>query len=171
MDFFKTVAERHSYRSKFKAAEVPESDVVKIIDAGLRAPSGCNAQTTSFIVVVNKQLREEIAKIFNSDNLATAPVIIVVTTKKITFDFGLDFELEDYGAAVENILLAVTAMGYASLWLDGGTRLGGTDSALAKLLDVPADLQIRTIMPIGVPENPGKQAARKPFDERVTWKR
>lgn len=171
MNFFKAVAERHSYRSNFKAVDVPERDIIKIIDAGIRAPSGCNAQTTSFIVVANKQLREEIAKIFKSDSLTTAPVIIVVATKKVTFDFDLDFELEDYGAAVENILLAATALGYASLWLDGGTRLGGTNSALAELLDVPSDLQIRTIMPIGVPENPGKQAARKPFDERVTWKR
>ncbi|MCL2421593.1 MAG: nitroreductase family protein [Defluviitaleaceae bacterium] len=172
MDFFKAIEARHSYRGAFEDTVVPDADLIKIVDAGIRAPSGCNAQTTSFMVVTNPALRGKIAEIFDhSEILTTAPAIIVAYTKKVTFDFGLDFELEDYGAAIENILLAATAMGYASLWLDGGTRLGGTDTALAKLLDIPVDMQVRTVMPIGVPKNPGMQAPRKAFDERVVWKR
>ena len=172
MDFFKVIEQRHSYRGAFEDTKVPEGDLIKILDAGIRAPSGCNAQTTSFIVVTNPELIGEIAKLFdNREVLATAPAIIAAFTKKVTFDFGLDFELEDYGAAIENILLAATALGYASLWLDGGTRLGGTDTALAKLLDIPKDMQVRTVMPVGVPKKAGKQAPRKSFDERVQWKR
>lgn len=171
MNFLEAAEKRYSHRGAFLPTNVPDDDLAKIVDAGLRAPSGCNAQTTSFIVVTNPDLREEISKLFNSEAVSTAPAIIVAYTKKVTFDFGLDFELEDYGAAIENVLLAATALGYASLWLDGGTRLGGTDDKLAKLLDVPDDQQIRTIMPIGVPKEVGKQAPRKPADERVTWKK
>jgi len=171
MDFFKAIEARHSYRGPFEDTAVPEADLIKILDAGIRAPSGCNAQTTSFMIVTNPVLRDKIAKLFNRETIATAPVIVVAFTKKVTFDFGLDFELEDYGAAIENILLAVTALGYAALWVDGNTRLDGKDAALAKLLDVPEDMQVRTVIPIGVPKNPGKQAPRQSFDERVTWRR
>ena len=171
MDFFTVITERHSFRGQFKDTPVPEPDLTKILDAGLRAPSGCNAQTTSFVVVTNKELRGKIAELFNSECITTAPAIIVAYTKKVKFDFGLDFELEDYGAAVENILLAATALGYASLWVDGSTRLDGKDAALAELLDIPSGYTIRTILPVGIPKEPGKQAARKPFEERVVWKK
>jgi len=169
MDFFKAVEERHSYRGPMESAPIPEDDLIKIVDAGIRAPSGCNGQTTSFIIVTNADTRGEIAKIFNNEALSSAPAIIVMYTKKHTFDFGLDFELEDYAAAVQNILLAATAMGYGSLWLDGQTRLDGNDAALSKLLGIAQDLQVRTVIPIGVAKNPGKQAPRKAFNERATW--
>jgi nitroreductase len=171
MDFFKVIESRHSYRSAYTDAGVPESDLIKILDAGIRAPSGCNAQTTSFIMVTNPELRSQIAKILTAQPISTAPALIIVTTEKVTFDFGLDFELEDYGAAVENILLAATALGYASCWYDGMTRLGGVDEALAKLLGVSPDKQVRSILPIGVPANQGAQAGRKPFNDRVDWRR
>ena len=170
MDFFTTVEARYSHRTAYTNAPVPKEDIVKIVDAGLRAPSGCNAQTTSFVVVTNPDLRAQIAELLPKDAIRTAPVLIIGVTEKVRFNFGLDFEVEDYSAAVENILLAATALGYASCWYDGQTRQDGRGEAIAKLLGVPEGKMVRTILPIGVPEAVGKQAARKAFDERVVWK-
>ena len=169
MDFFTAVESRYSHRTAYTSAPVPKDDIIKILDAGLRAPSGCNAQTTDFIVVTNADLRGKLANIISSDAIRTAPVLIIGVTEKVTMSFGLDFEIEDYSAAVENILLAATAMGYASCWFDGQTRLEGNDAAIAKLLGIPVTKAVRTILPIGVPKVIGKQAARKPFNERVQW--
>ena len=170
MDFFTAVEQRYSHRTAYTSAPVPKEDLIKILDAGLRAPSGCNAQTTSFIVVTNPDLRRQIAELLPAEAILTAPALIIGITEKVTFDFGLDFEVEDYSAAVENILLAATALGYVSCWYDGSSRLDGRDAAIAKLLDVPEGKQVRTILPIGVPEVVGIQAKRKAFDERVMWK-
>ena len=170
MDFFEAIKSRHSYRAAYADKPVPEADLIKILDAGIRAPSGCNAQTTSFILVTNAEMRAKIAAIFDVEPVRTAPALIIAVTEKLTFDFGLDFELEDYGASVENILLAATALGYASCWWDGMTRLGSAD-ALAELLEVPLGKQVRTILPIGVPLKQAVQAPRKPFDERIDWRR
>ena len=171
MDFFEVIEKRHSYRGAYTDKDVPEADLIKILDTGIRAPSGCNAQTTSFILVTNAELRSQISKLIGSRAVETAPALIIVATKKVTFDFGLDFEIEDYGAAVENILLAATALGYASCWFDGMTRLNGVCEAIAKILDVPPEKQVRCILPIGIPLNQGVQAGRKPFAERVDWKK
>ena len=176
MDFFKAIESRHSYRGAYTNDPVPENDIIKILDAGLRAPSGCNTQTTSFIIVTNPEMRAKIANTLPNDMTKTAPVLVIGVTEKVTFEWGLDFEIEDYGAAVENILLAVTALGYASCWLDGQTRIGKVGDvlicdALADMLDVPKNKTVRTILPIGVPASQGKQPARKPFDERVRWVR
>jgi len=171
MDFFTAIENRHSYRGKYLEKPVPEADLLRIADAGLRAPSGCNEQTTNLVVVTNPELRAKIAGILSHDSIRTAPALIIVTTRYHKFDFGLAFELEDYAAAVENILLAATASGYASCWFDGMVRSEGRDKAIAELLSVPGDYNVRCILPIGVPETTGKQAPRKPFGERVVWKK
>ncbi|MCL2055662.1 MAG: nitroreductase family protein [Oscillospiraceae bacterium] len=170
MDFFTVIENRHSYRGAYTDSPVPKSDLEKIADAGLRAPSGCNEQTTSLIVVTDAALREKIAGVLDHKSVRSAPALIIVTTRYHKFDFGLAFELEDYAAAVENILLAATAMGYASCWFDGMVRTGGRDKAIAEILGAAEDENVRCILPVGVPAQIGKQAPRKPFDERVTWK-
>jgi len=170
MNFFDIVAARYSHRTKYTSAPVPEADLQKIITAATQAPSGCNAQTTYFTVVTNPALLAGLAEIIKSDATRTAPAMIVVSTEKVTFDFGLDFEVEDYAAAVQNILLSATALGYASCWYDGMSRLNGHDKKIAGLLNIPETRQVRTILPIGVPETTGKQAGRKPVEQRVEWK-
>ena len=169
MNFFDLVAARYSHRTKYTSAPVPEADLTKIITAATQAPSGCNAQTTYFTVVTNPALLAKLADVIQSDATRTAPAMIVVSTKKVTFDFGLDFEVEDYAAAVQNILLSATALGYASCWYDGMSRLNGNDKKIAKILDIPATQQVRTILPIGVPETAGTQAKRKSLAERVKY--
>jgi len=170
MNFFEIVAARYSHRTKYTSAKVSEVDLTKIITAATQAPSGCNAQTTYFTVVTSPVLLAKLAEIIQSDATRTATAMIVVSTEKVTFDFGLDFEVEDYAAAVQNILLSATALGYASCWYDGMSRLNGNDKAIAKLLDIPETRQVRTILPIGVPETVGSQAGRKPIEQRVEWK-
>ena len=88
MDFFKVIELRHSYRSTYKSDTVPESDLIKIVDAGIRAPSGCNAQTTNFIIVTNTELRAKISEILPNEMTKTAPALIIVISEKVTFNFG-----------------------------------------------------------------------------------
>jgi len=171
MDFFEAAAKRYSHRANYTNAPVPEADLVKIVTAGLQAPSGGNKQTTDFIIVTNPDIRRELSNILVCDAIRTAPAIIVGLTKYDPFDFGLAFEVEDYSAAVQNILLAATALGYASCWFDGTTRLDGRDKKMATLLGVAENYSVRTLLPIGVPENHGLPASRKPFSERVRWVR
>ncbi|MCK4343353.1 MAG: nitroreductase family protein [Phycisphaerae bacterium] len=51
MDVFEAIAKRHSYRGPFKDQPVPRADLQRIVQAGLQAPSGKNAQTTTFVIV------------------------------------------------------------------------------------------------------------------------
>ena len=51
MSMIEIIQKRRSYRGKFKPTPVPREDLIKIMQAGLAAPSGCNKQTTSLIAV------------------------------------------------------------------------------------------------------------------------
>jgi nitroreductase len=67
--------------------------------------------------------------------------------------------VEDGAAAVENMLIAATALGYGSCWLEGYSLQ--FEDRIKVLLGVPSALRLLTLIPIGVPAeapNPDKKA-------------
>jgi nitroreductase len=167
MEFFEVIRKRHSYRGSFQPLAVPEEDIHAIMEAGLRAPSGYNQQTTSFIVVTDADLRKKIAELVPTAALKTAPVIVIPVSKHQVTHENLAFEIEDYAASVENIMLAITAKGYAGVWMDGDVKLNNVRERLGELLHVPEDRTVRAIIPFGVPEEEWQQKEKKAFEERV----
>lgn len=170
MDFFETVNKRGSYRSRFKDIAIPDEDIRKILGAALKAPSGYNLQSTSFVVVTDEKLRKQIAELMPSEATETAPAIIVVVSERIEAD-GFCFEIVDYGAAAQTLWLAATAMGYATVWMDGDTNTDGNNDKIREMLNLPAGKTVRTIMPMGILEEEVVQNSRKPFEERVSYNR
>ena len=57
---------------------------------------------------------------------------------------GLRFEVIDYGAAVQTLCLAITAMEYATVWMDGDATAEGNREILKKLLAVPEQKTVET---------------------------
>ncbi len=175
MEFFEVVEKRASYRSAFAEQEIPNEDIRKIVTAGLCAPSGYNFQTTSFVIVRDAEIRRQLAELLPTPAVRTAPVILVaVSEKKINEAKGaahFAFDTQDYAAAVENIMLAIVAMGYAGVWMDGMTRMDKKDAEIASLLHLPKGKTVRSIIPFGVPTKDVPQKEKKPFEERVVWDR
>ncbi len=172
MDFFEAIARRHSYRGAFEPQRVPREDLRAIVQAGIQAPSGYNGQSTSFVVVDSEPLVARIAAITENTTVAGAPALIaVVMDPGATADRKFCFGVEDYAAATENMLLAITALGYASVWLDGALRSEGRAAAVGELLGVPPDREVRVILPVGVPAEAHRQKEKKPFAERASFNR
>lgn len=169
MELFEAFAERHSYRGEFKNMPVPREDLAKIVEAGILAPSGCNAQTTSFAIVDDPLLLAEIRKLISMAAVQTAPAMIAVISQGQSTYRGMSFEVQDYAAAVENMLLAISGLGYASVWLDGVLRTGGIAAKIASLLNVPQgkNMAVTVILPVGVPGEKGRQNERLPFEQRA----
>ena len=168
MDFFDVVNKRGSYRGAFENKAVPDEDIRKILEPALKAPSGYNMQSTSFVVVTDGSLRKQISELMPSEATETAPVIIVVVSQRIEAD-GYCFETEDYGAATEAICLGVTAMGYATVWMDGDTNTDGNSEKIGELLGLPEGRRVRTILPVGLPVKEVKQNSKKSYEERVSY--
>jgi nitroreductase len=170
MELFEAFEKRHSYRGPFTDAFVPRDDLRAIVQAGLLAPSGKNLQTTEFIIVDEPGLLERIAEM-NPANAAMrdakAYVVCVIDKNAASAYEGFSFQVEDCAAAVENMLLAVTGLGYASVWIDGWLRAGGRAERIAELLGVPPHKQVRILLPVGVPAELRGQPEKKPFEERA----
>ena len=170
MEFFETVANRHSYRGPFTDQGVDPDDLRKIVQAGLDAPSGMNKQTTSFVIVNEPELVSQIAEMHESNKAfrqAKAFIVCLIDAEPEAIYAGDHFQVEDCSAAVQNMLLAVTAMDYAAVWIDGWLRTDGHAEAIGKLIGAPSGKVVRIILPVGVPEYPARGPEKKPFDQRV----
>jgi nitroreductase len=170
MDIFQTIANRHSYRGVFKDEAVKRDDLTKIVQAGLDAPSGCNAQTTEFVIVDNSELVSKINKMSESNKAvqtAKAYIACIVNKKPEPVYQGKAFEIEDCAAAVENMLLAITALGYASVWIDGWLRAEDRNEIISKMLGVNENKIVRIILPIGIPAEPVVAREKKLFSQRA----
>ena len=69
MDLFDAIANRYSYRGEFTDAPVPRADLEKIVQAGIQAPSACNEQVASFVIVDDPPLLRQIAEILGKAGL------------------------------------------------------------------------------------------------------
>ena len=171
MELFEAIGKRHSYRGPFTDAPVPEEDLRRIVQAGIQAPSGKNEQTASFVILNDPALVRQAAEIINRPACQTARAMIVcVTDPRPTF-YGHSFHAEDCAAAVENMLLAITALGYATVWLDGVLRLDDVADRLAALLGVPSGKIVRIVLPLGVPAEAVAQKEKLPFETRAWFNR
>jgi hypothetical protein len=69
------------------------------------------------------------------------------------------------------MLLAITALGYASVWLDGVLRRDGVAAQINRLLAVPPGKGVRILLPVGVAATPGEQREKLPFGNRAWFNR
>lgn len=100
MDTIDSIFTRHSYRGRYTDQAVPHEQLETIMQAGLAAPSGC-------ITVDAPDVAE------------SSPAMIFVLSRPIKAYRDRCFAVQDYGAAIENMLLAIHAPCYASCRHEG----------------------------------------------------
>ena len=160
MDLFEAIEKRSSVRT-FAPTEVSEEHLLKIADAGRRAPSGGNRQPLQFILIRQTGTLKALEKVQACYATASAAVAIVADPAVSRW------WLEDASAAAENMLLAIQALGYASVWVEG-TLLKQEDFA-KKLLGVPPEKKFVILLPVGKAPQETPQADRKPLQD-VLWR-
>ena len=159
---------RHSYRGKYKQDKVSREHLKMIMEAGLAAPSGCNKQTTSLIAVDDPEVMDKLKLEIDPPVASDAPAMICVLTQRINAYRDRCFATQDYAAAIENMLLAITALGYQSCWYEGHItdedRIG---DKLAKILGVPDEYELVCILPVGIAEDEMILPKKRDFEERA----
>ena len=168
MDLFDAIHARRSYRGRFRATPVPREDLARIMEAGLAAPSGCNKQTTRLIAVDDPDLLARLRAVIDPPVGETAPAAICVLTRRVNAYRDRCFATQDYAAAIENMLLAIAALGYQSCWYEG--HITDTDrigDQMARILGVPEGYELVCFLPVGIPEDDPVQPKKRPFEERA----
>jgi len=140
MDALEAIRKRRSVR-RYTGDTIPREDLEAIVDAGRLAASGSNRQPWEFVVVTERPTIDRLK--VAAEWMADAGAIIAVV-----MDPASRWWLEDGSAAVENMLIAATALGYGSCWLEGYTL--PREEELKEVLGIPEDRRLLTLVPIGV---------------------
>lgn len=156
MELYKAIEKRHCVR-KFQPSEINRETLLRIADAGRQAPSGCNMQNREFILIQDREilnaLHEKIQPDFKNAAAAIAVVMDTSSTK-----WG-EYWKEDAAAATQNMLLAIAAEGYDSVWIEG-TIISHLKWA-EDLLNIPEDRTLFILIPIGKAAKSDSQGPEK----------
>jgi len=162
MDVFEAIEKRRSVRNLVRT-EIPMDNLLKIVDAGRRAPSGNNVQPREFIIITERDTIEKLSAAQGFIRDASAIIAIVAD------DDRSQYWLEDVSASTENMLLAATALGYASCWVEG--TLLRVEESMKKVLGVPKDKRLIVAIPLGKAASKGTQAHKKPIDDVLYYEK
>jgi len=142
MEALEAIRKRRSVR-KFTGEIISREDLEKIVDAGRLAASGSNRQPWEFIVVTDKEMIDQLTVIGKWMEKAGAIIAVVL-------DPYSRWWVEDGSAAIENMLIASTALGYGSCWVEGDSL--PREEEFKTLLGVPKGKRLLSLVPVGVPE-------------------
>jgi nitroreductase len=155
----------------FRSDPVPEAALTDILQVARWTGSVSNRQPWTFIVVSNADTRRQMAEAApNTPHIGIAPVVIVVAMEP----GGSETDNFDEGRLAERILIAAAAHRLAA---GIGRARGDAQQAIGRLLSVPDDRVVRTMVSIGYPTDAGAQpktppgTARRPLEVLVRRER
>jgi nitroreductase len=166
MEVFKN---RRSIR-KYEDRPVEDEKLQAVLEAACLAPSWANKQCWTFIVVKDKAKRQEISSILGANPsagaIATAPITIVACARP--GDSGKandqDYYMLDIGISFQQLCLEACEQGLGTVWI------GWFDEEkLRPVLEIPDDIRIVALTPLGYPATHPDFPGRRPVEESVFY--
>lgn len=166
MDVYEAIKERRSIRV-FEERDIEEEKISKILDAGRLAPSANNKQDWKFVVVRDKDKRKRLIKAAKGQEfVGEAPAVLVMcaTQSDKVMSCGQPAYTIDLSIALSFMVLEATELGIGGCWI--GAFL---EDEVKKVCDIPDNVRVVAIFPLGYPaENPNPRP-RKKLDEVVCF--
>jgi len=176
-DVLDVIRQRSSVRA-YDPRPINQDKIHRCLEAARLAPSACNAQAWTFVVVDDPDLKNRLAAC-TSDRLlplnhfanqASVHVVFVLEPGKISSRAGglikqRDFRWIDIGIAAEHFCLQATAEGL------GTCMLGWfQERRVQQLLHIPASKTVALIVTVGYPVSHNTRATpRKSMEDVVRW--
>ena len=173
MDFLELVSSRQSVRAFDPDRAVEREKLDRIIEIARLAPSACNAQPWSFVLVDDPELKNKVADATSSRVLGMnhftkqAPVHLLLVEEKVNISSGIggwvkkkDFAQMDLGIVAAHIVLAAQAEGLGTCivgWFD--------EDKVKELLNIPASNRVWLSIVIGYGTQPLRKKSRKPIEK------
>lgn len=156
MSIEELINQRRSVR-KFLPKPIPREDLQKCLEAARLAPSACNSQPWTFVVVDEPELKNQIcdkafAGMYSMNKFVKdAAAIVAVVSEKVKFfsAFGgqvrnTRYHLIDIGIACEHLILQATELGLGSCWI------GWFDEKpVKKMLKIPWNKKVEVLIGLG----------------------
>ena len=191
MDVFEAIATTRAMRRLDSARDVADGDILRIVEAATKAPTGGNSQPVRWLVVKDADKRRRLGDIYRQcwgevrgfyasradaspdipvllssadhlgEHMGDAPVLILPCST------GSPGQAESsVFPGVQNLFLAARALGL-------GTTLTTVhrfrEDEVREVLDIPADVNTWALIPVGYPLGKWGEAKRRPVREVTYW--
>jgi len=166
MDVLEAIHTRRSVR-KYEDRPVPAEMIRRLLAAAMMAPSARDSRPWRFVVVTERDLLREVARVNPNAHMARhAPLGILICG-----DPGLEkspgYWMVDCAAAAENMLLAAHGLGLGAVWTGVYPRPERMEG-FRRLLGIPAAVEPHSFIVVGFPAE--QPAAQERFQEdRIHW--
>jgi len=191
MDVLEAIRTTRSMRRLDPARDVSDEDLVTIIDAATRAPTGGNSQPVRWLVVRDLELKRRVGEVYRAqarlrlvayeqdaksnpevarmlrsarhlaDRMGEAPALLIPCARAERARAG-----SSVFPAVQNLMLAARALGL-------GTTLTtihlGDEDGVREILSIPREVQTFAIIPVGYPLGRWGEARRRPVSAVTYW--
>jgi nitroreductase len=163
MEVLEALRTRRSVR-QWTAEPIPDEQLIELVEAAARAPSGSNNQPWVFVIIREegrvKRLRAAAPGIAGR---AAAVVLICLDRRRANEQQGTpeyDMVLMSLGAAMQNLLLAAHDRGL------GACAIGSFHHAsLASIVALPSYLELKLLVALGHPAKQPNAPALRPLSE------
>jgi nitroreductase len=164
---------------KFLDKPVEEEKLEALLEAVRRAPSWANMQCWNLIIVEDAAMKQNLSELSYVESffaplgyktnpaqkgIAQAPLVIVLCADPARSGKIRDKEyyMTDAGIASQNLMLAAHSLGL-------GTVFVGVfdEDKIRNLLEIPQDIRIVGLFPVGYPVDAGEPRPRKSLAEMV----
>jgi nitroreductase len=191
MDVFEAITTTRAMRRLDPDRDISDADLLKIVEAATKAPSGGNSQPVRWLVVRDAEKRKRLGDIYREawkpvsemyaqqsgvddgtqrvlrsadylgEHMGDAPAIIIPCSK------GQPGQADSsvYGA-VQNLSLAARALGLGTT-LTTVHRL--REGEVKEVLGIPDDVTTWAMIPVGYPLGRWGEAKRRPVREVAYW--
>ena len=121
---------------KFRDEKVDDEIIIRLLKAGMQAPSSCNSQPWEFIVISNPEDKLAISRMHQFAKPAANASHLIVTVGNLNEAKVIRMIEQDLGACNENILLQATHEGLGAVWL-GFHPIEDRTLKLKEYLEIP----------------------------------
>jgi len=149
METLETIKTRRSIR-RYQDKSIPSELIEQILEAAMQAPSAGNQQPWHFLVITEKPLLEECARLHVNAPMTKDAACAILVCGDVALERHKDYWPQDCAASVQNILLAAHDMGLGAVWCGIYPRSERVDK-FKKFFNLPSNIIPFAIVPIGFP--------------------
>lgn len=165
MDVLSVIQGRRSIR-KYSNKPVEDEKLLRVLEVARLSPSARNQQNWKFIIVKNSKIRKKLTKAIGQPFVGEAPIILVCcgTEPESIMRGGQPRYTVDLSIATAYMILEAYVQGLGTCWL------GSFDESMVKdVLDIPENVRVVAITPLGYPAESPSQKPRKRLEEIISY--
>jgi nitroreductase len=151
-------------RREFTADPVDQVVLEEIITAGIWAPSGLNNQPWRFVIITEPSVIKQLSETTHYSHIILgAPALIAVyLDTDAMYDTVKDHQ--STGACIQNMLLAIEALGLAGVWLG---QILKNKRDVNKVLGLEDQYDLMAVIALGYPAKTDQQSNRKKLTDFI----